>query len=113
MIVESYYLAATDSDILAAPSRLASIPYNGTLILEMVAQTFDGTNFFSVTIQLPDGSTPLDAVKISAGTGGSAAILDVDTKYVVSFPVSVGGHVLINAVETGASSFQLRATLMP
>lgn len=113
MIVENYYFDASDTDVLAAPSRLAAIPYDGVLTLEMIAQTATDTNKFECTIQLPNGDVPLDEVMVSAGTGSSPAILDLNTKYVVSFPVSSGGHVLVAMVKTGSSSAQLRATLMP
>lgn len=111
MIVEMFRLAATDLDVLVAPSRLSSMPYYGTLILEMQAQQSDGTNQFVVTIQLPDGSVPMDAVIIPDGATDGA--LNVDDKYVIGFPVEQGGHVLVQAVESGTAIMMIRATLMP
>ncbi len=111
MIVESYALAATDSDVLAAPSRLAAIPYGGTLIIEMQANLNAAANNYAVTIQLPDGSTPLDAVTVPAGV--TAGAINMDDKYTVSFPVAQGGHVLISATETGTTLMDFRCTLMP
>ncbi len=111
MIVEFFRLAATDLDVLAAPSRLASIPYNGQLIIEMQAQNSDGTNQFAITIQLPDGSTPLDAVVIPDGATDGA--LNADDKYVVVVPATMGGHILLQAVESGTAIMMIRATLMP
>lgn len=111
MIVEYYRIDATDTDVLASPSRLASIPYNGVLYVEMQSQHNDGTNFFDVTIQLPDGSTPLDDVTIPAGATDTA--INMNDKYQVSFPVQQGGHVTIAATENGTAVMDMRVTLMP
>ncbi len=111
MIVETFRLAATDLDVLAAPSRLAALPYNGTLIIEMQAQQSDGTNQFVVTIQLPDGSTPLDSVIIPDGATDGA--INADDKYVVAVPATMGGHILIQATESGTAILMMRVTLMP
>ncbi len=111
MIVEMFRLAATDLDVLAAPSRLSSMPYNGTLILEMQAQQSDGTNQFTVTVQLPDGDVPMNAVIIPDGATDGA--MNADDKYVIGFPVVQGGHVLVQATEAGTAILMIRATLMP
>lgn len=111
MIVETYRLTATDTDMLAAPSRLAAIPYNGTLIMEFQAADNDGTNRFDLTIQLPDGSTPLDTV--AAPTGVTDGCWHDDEKYTVAFAVAKGGHVLVEATETGTSTLWARFTLTP
>lgn len=111
MIVETYLLTATDTDVLAAPSRLAAIPYAGTLIVEFQAADNDGTNRFDLTIQLPNGETPLDTV--SAPKGVTDGCWNDNDKYTVAFAVTKGGHVLIAATETGTSSLWIRATLTP
>lgn len=111
MIVETYTLTATDTDVLNAPSRLAAIPYTGTLIMEFQAADNDGTNGFDLTIQLPNGATPLDSVDVPKGvTDGS---WNDNDKYLVSFGVSKGGHVLVNLTLTGSSTCWARFTLMP
>ncbi len=111
MIVETFYLTATDADILAAPSRLNSIPYNGTLILEFQSTVNTATASFDVTIQLPDGSTPLESVSIPDGVVPGA--MNTDDKYVVSVPATLGGHVIVAATEVGTAELFIRATLMP
>lgn len=111
MIVEFFRLSATDLDVLAAPSRLNSIPYNGTLILEMQAQQSDGTNQFVVSVQLPDGDVPMDNVIIPDGAVDGA--LNADDKYMIGFPVLQGGHVLVQATESGTAIMMIRATLTP
>lgn len=111
MITEVYRLAATNSDLLSAgTSRLASIPYNGTLILEMQADVCDGSNQFAISVQLPDGSTPLNEVPLPAGV--TANCLNANEKYQVSFGVPQGGHVTVNCAETGTAVMILRATLI-
>lgn len=110
MIIESFFLAATDADLLAAPSRLAAIPYNGTLTLEFSSNLNDATNSWAVTIQLPDGSTPLEAQRITAGVVGQ---LNRETKYTTQFAVAQGGHLLVSCTETGTALLTVRATLMP
>lgn len=111
MIVETYSLYATDSDILAAPSRLAAIPYDGRLVCEFQSSANTNTNNYDLTIQLPDGSTPLDTVRIFAGA--TAGALNQDDKYTVAFSVAKGGHVLVEATETGTAQLECRFTLMP
>ncbi len=111
MIVEAFRIEATDGDLLAAPSRLAALPYSGTLILEFQASTNTLTAFWAVSVSLPDGAIPLDSVRIPEGVTDGA--LNMDDKYSVSFPATTGGHILVNCVETGSSVLVIRATLMP
>ncbi len=111
MIVEMFRIEATNADILLAPSRLASIPYNGTLILEFQCSSNTAASNAAVTVQLPDGSTPLDSVVIPDGVTDGA--LNADDKYVVSLPATQGGHIIVGLVETGTTSTVIRATLMP
>lgn len=111
MIAEAYRITATDTDVLAAPSRLAALPYNGNLVIEMQAQQNDASNYFEVTIQLPDGSTPLESVRIPSGATDTA--INADDKYSVVVPATAGGHILVQATMTGTAVLDLRATLMP
>ena len=110
MIVETFHLSATNTDLLVAPSRLAAIPYSGTLIIEMSAGNNDATNNFAVTVQLPNGDVPLDGVHLPVGTAGA---MDANDKYTVAFPVMQGGHVLLSFTETGSTTATVRCTLMP
>ena len=111
MIAEFFRLAATNTDVLAAPSRLSAIPYDGVMVIEMQAQMSDGTNEFAVTIQLPDGSTPIESMVIPDGATDGA--LNADDKYTISVPASAGGHILISATESGSAVMMMRCTLMP
>lgn len=105
LIKESFALAATDLDILAAPSRLAAIPANGVLTIECCAGDSDPTNFGQLTVQLPGGDIPLSLVQIpSHGLGATDFILDNNTEMITVMTVTQGGHVLVQYTENGTVS---------
>lgn len=114
MIKEGFQLTASNTDILAAPSRLAAIPYEGTLIVEVSCTDADGTNYGDLTVQLPDGSIPLENVPIPFSGNTGDGMLDNDTELMLEIPVRAGGHVLIDYTENGtvALCFML-VTLLP
>ncbi len=102
LIKESFQLVATDLDVLAAPSRLAAIPANGKLTIEVSATDSDSVNFGQLTVQLPTGDIPLDTVTIPAsGLSTTDAVLDSRTEMIIILDVLKGGHVLIQYVENG------------
>lgn len=102
IIVETYALAADNTDILAAPSRLAAMPADGTLTIEMSATEANGTNYGQVSIQLPDGSNPLDTVTLPAnGLSTADGVINDDTSLNLVVEVEKGGHVLVAYDETG------------
>lgn len=102
VIVESYFLAASNTDILAAPSRLASIPEDGVLVMEASATDCDGTNYGELTVQPPGSEIPLDTVIIPQnGFSTADAVIHDDTAFVLQIPVEAGGHVLVSYVENG------------
>lgn len=111
MIVETYRIQATNTDVLASPSRLAAMPQNGTLTLEFQSTVWGSLNQFALQIKMPDGSTPIDGAVIPAGVT-TGAINSMD-KYVVQIPVVQGGHVFVSLTLTGTSVCHVRATLMP
>ncbi len=104
LIKESFLLAASDADILAAPSRLAAIPRNGLLTIEASCTDADPTNFAQLTLQLPGGDNPFIDLMIPAGgqvNGGEDVVLDKNTKFMVVMRVAQGGHVGLAYVEAG------------
>ena len=104
---------ATNSDILQG-TRLQNAPANGVLTFEMQATVaVPGTNAHLVSIQLPNGSTPMNGVLVSAGTVTTAGILDDRTYIRVSFPVAQGGHAVFSTSLTGASTLTWRVTFTP
>lgn len=112
MILETNIEAATNADILAG-SRLNAIPYGGTLTLEFQCQFNDATNFFSVTIQLPDGDVPLDTQRVPGVNPALAGVLDERTLLRMAFPATQGGHFNITLTETGTAVAVWRAILSP
>jgi len=111
MIVEVFRLEATNADVLSAPSRLAALPYSGTLTLEFQAANNTLTAFWAVSVQMPNGDVPLDSVRIPEGVTDGG--LNRDDKYQITVPATQGGHILVDAQETGVSVLIIRATLMP
>lgn len=113
-ITETFLISATNNDVLEAPSRLAAIPYNGTLTLEMAATVCTSTNNMAVTIQLPSGEVPMDGQVVPAnGYDTTNEVLHNDSETVFTFPASQGGHFTIDVVEQGTATLILRATLTP
>ena len=111
MITETFVLKASDTDVLNAPSRLSSIPYAGKLVVEAQAATADAVNNFTLTVEMPDGTIPVNAQRVSAGA--TVAALNADDKWQMSFDANQGAHFTLAAVETGASTLILRVTLLP
>jgi len=112
VIKETYLLIASDADVLAAPSRLAAIPSNGTLTLELSATHCGPTNHATVTLQLPDGTIPLEDVHIPFGGHISEVSIHNMTALQIQFGVSAGGHVLLAITEAGTvASVFIIATL--
>lgn len=109
LIIESSQEAATNSDILNG-TRLATAPANGVLTLTLQASDNDATNNFAVSVQLPGGDTPMNAVRVPCGNStGLAGVLDERTALQVQFPVQQGGQVLFSATETGDAELTWRA----
>lgn len=112
IIKESFLIAATTADILAAPSRLSAIPHNGTFVLEMSAHSSDATNFSTVTLQTPDGNIPFEDLVIPAnGYASGDDVLNSQSQLTFSMPASQGGHFLLSIVDNGANVVIIHATL--
>lgn len=111
IIVEGGLEIATNTDILQG-TRLQTVSANGIMTFEMQAADAVAANNFAVTIQLPDGDTPLNGVPVpgNGGTAGVAGIIDERTDLQVSLPVMQGGHVSFSVVETGDTEFAWRVT---
>lgn len=115
MIYLTGFEAATNSDLLAN-TRLSSIPYNGALVIQMLANLNNATNGYVVTIQLPDGKVPVDAQRISAGQEVEGALggqLDDRLLDQWTFPAGQGGHFTISVTESGTAVLTWRIALRP
>lgn len=107
--------AATNADILLN-TRLTSIPHGGQLTIQCLANLNNATNRFSITIQLPDGTNPVDAQFVSAGQEVEGALggqLDSRLLDQWTFPASQGGHFTIDFTETGTAIVTWRVVLRP
>jgi len=102
--------AATNANILQG-TRLQTVPRPGLLTFEMQASDSDATNFYTASVQMPDGDTPLNAVRIPVGnTTGLAGVIDERTDLQATFRASQGGHCVFSCSETGDAEFSWRVT---
>ena len=112
MIYESATITGTNADILAG-SRLNSIPYNGTLTLEFLADLNNATNNYTVTIQKPGGDVPVDAQPVPGANPSLGGVLDDRQLVRFTFAAAQGGHFNVSLTETGAAIATWRAVLRP
>jgi len=113
LIQEVHRLNASNTDILAAPSRLSSIPRGGVLTLEYSANISNGSNHFTITAQTPEGDVPFEDLQVPYnGYSGSEDVLHTDTRLRYQFTASQGGHFLLSAEETGSSILYILASLV-
>jgi len=102
VIKESFVLSASNTDILAAPSRLAAIPGDGVMTIEVSCTDSDATNFGTITLQLPDGENPFEDLLIPAnGFSTADNVVHDDTALQISIEVAQGGHVTLSYAESG------------
>ncbi len=111
-IILSSYEVATNSDILQG-TRLQTVPSGGILTFEMQADGADASNNYTVSIQMPNGDTPLNNTLIPACNPGKAGVIDERQNLTVSFPISQGGHCVFSCIETGTVQFTWRVTYTP
>lgn len=107
--------AGSNTDILAG-TRLSSIPYGGPLTIQALANLNNSTNRYTITIQLPDGSVPVDGQNVSAGQEAEGALggqLDSRLLDQWTFPATQGGHFTISFAETGTALVSWRVVLRP
>jgi len=102
MIYERANISATNTDILSS-GRLNAIPYNGILVCRFQAQLSDATNFYTITIQKPDGGVPVDAQVVPGTNPALAGILDERQLVEFKFRASQGGHFTISLTESGTA----------
>ena len=107
MIVLSGNVTADTADLLNS-TRLQTVPTSGNMIFEFACDNADATNNFTVSVQLPNGDTPLENVLVPASSG--TGVLDDRTKLMFSEYVSQGGHVVVSFTETGTAVLTYRIT---
>ncbi len=112
MILESVVLIATNNDILNN-TRLNSIPYDGTLTFDCLADLSNATNQFHLTIQEANGDVPIDSQPVPGANPSLGGVLDERQLFRITMFVRQGSHVNIALVETGAAICTWRAVLRP
>ncbi len=110
VIIVSGLEAASNADILQG-TRLQTVPSAGTLTFELQASDSDATNFYTATVQMPGGETPMNGVRIPCGNStGLAGVIDERTDLQATFGISQGGHCVFSVTETGDAEIAWRIT---
>ena len=111
-IILSSQEVATNADILQG-TRLQTVPAGGILTFELESDLNSPTSNYAVSIQMPNGDTPLNNVRIPATSGGTSGIIDERQNLTVSFPITQGGHCVFSATESGSAILTWRVTYTP
>ena len=114
VIIDSGIEVASNSDILQG-GRLQTIPQRGTVLFLMSAADNNPTDQYVVSIQLPDGRTPMNGVIVPQGqlTAGVVGIMDDRLMLAYEAKINQGGHVVFSCVETGDSELFWRIIYKP
>lgn len=110
VIVLSNIESATNSDILQG-TRLQTVPSGGFLTFELQSSENSTTNFHEVSIQMPNGDTPLNGVRIPDGV--TAQALNNNDKTQITLPIAQGGHTVFSTTETGTAVLTWRVSYTP
>jgi len=112
VIVLSDLEEASNTDILQG-TRLQTVPAGGFLTFEMQSGENSPTNNCAVSIQMPNGDTPLNNVRIPGTNPAVSGIIDDRQKLMITLPIAQGGHTVFSVTETGAVDFTWRVTYTP
>ncbi len=97
--------AATNTNVLAN-SRLETIPSGANFLhFRCSANLNDATNNFTLTIELPLGTIPIDGQVVPANGDGATGVLDERTLMQWTWPAVVGGRFIISITESGTALF--------
>ena len=111
-IILSNVETATNTDILQG-TRLQTVPAGGVLTFELQSSVNESTNNFAVSVQMPNGDTPLNSVNVPGSNPAIGGVIDERQNLTVSFPITQGGHCVFSATETGAAALTWRVTYTP
>lgn len=103
---------STNADILQG-TRLQTVPAGGVLTFELQARNASTSNQFTVSIQMPNGDTPMNNVLVPACNPALAGVIDERQNLTVSFPIMQGGHCVFSATELGSTDLTWRVTYTP
>ncbi len=110
IITLSDVLSADNTDILQG-TRLQTVPQGGFLTFEIQSDANDASNYYTASIQMPNGDTPLNTVRVPRGD--NAGELDERKKLMITLPVAQGGHTVFSVDETGTAVLTYRVTYTP
>jgi len=111
-IILSDVESGTNADILQG-TRLQTVPAGGILTFELQAQENNSSNNFTVSVQMPNGDTPLNNVRVPAANPSAVGVIDERQNLTISFPIMQGGHCVFSCVETGVHNLAWRVTYTP
>ncbi len=109
-IIETFHVAATNTDLLSA-GRLNAIPYNGILRLQFLSDLGGATNFYTLTLQLPNGDVPVDSQQVPASGSGLDMVLDERELWQLTYRATQGGHFVVSLTESGTATCAVRIGL--
>lgn len=112
VIVLSDVESATNTDILQG-TRLQTVPAGGFLTFEMQAEDNTPTANIEASIQMPNGDTPLNGVRVPAANPTLTGVIDDRQKLMITLPIAQGGHTVFSILETGATTMTWRVTYTP
>lgn len=112
VIVLSDLESATNTDILQG-TRLQTVPAGGFLTFEMQAGDNGASNYNTVSIQMPNGDTPMNEVRVPAGNPSLGGVIDDRQKLMITLPIAQGGHTVFSTTETGSNTMCWRVTYTP
>jgi hypothetical protein len=111
-IILSDQESSTNADILQG-TRLQTVPAGGILTFELQSAESSASNNFAVSVQMPNGDTPLNNVRVPACNPAADGVIDERQNLTVSFPIMQGGHCVFSATETGTTTISWRVTYTP
>jgi len=111
-IILSSIETASNTDILQG-TRLQTVPAGGVLTFELQSELNDATAFYTVSVQMPNGDTPMNNTRVPATNPADEGIIDERQNLTVSFPIMQGGHCVFSCVETGNTTLAWRVTYTP
>ncbi len=102
----------SNADILQG-TRLQTVPSGGVMTFELQAASATAGANYTVSVQMPNGDTPLNNVLVPGSNPGLEGVIDERQNLTVSFPIMQGGHCVFSCTETGATAFTWRVTYTP
>ncbi len=111
-IILSSYEDSSNTDILQG-TRLQTVPAGGILTFELQCEIADSSNNGVVSIQMPNGDTPMNNTLIPGTNAQEKGIIDERMNLTVSFPITQGGHCVFSYTETGTNQLTWRVTYTP